>query len=178
MPPRKPLRLAFTTFPTYRQKLLCDIYNSTRCVMSFNPAKLVLVPHEWCVIMGPYEMLTLHCFHRPVKEGVRVTPEELRQYRDTHQYLGPGCLCPLLEPISEERVFREAAIYLSALGRYKGEWVAECAMSRCGYLGSSSQPFPHGAGAHTSHYSVPLERIYPKNGVPLKVFPLRGQSLN
>ena len=120
------------------QKLLCNIYNLTHCVMSFDSAKLVLVPHEWCIIMGLYDMLTLYCFHRPVKEGVHVTPEELCQHCDTHQYLGPGCLCPLLEPISEEQVFREVAIYLTVLGHYKGEWVAECVKSRWGYLGSSS----------------------------------------
>jgi hypothetical protein len=82
-------------------------------------------------------MLTSHYFHRPVKEGVRVPPDGLRQYRNTHQYLGPGCLCPLLEPISENLVFKEAAVYLSASGCYKGEYVAECAKSQCGYLGQS-----------------------------------------
>lgn len=86
---------------------------------------------------GLYDILTLHCFHRPVKERARVPPDELRRYRSTHQYLGPSCLCPLLEPISENPVFREAAIYLSTSGCYKGEYVAECAKNRCGYLGQS-----------------------------------------
>ncbi|KAM6503021.1 hypothetical protein JOM56_002998 [Amanita muscaria] len=102
--PGNPQPLAFTTFPTYRQKLLYDVQSSTCCVMSFDPAKLELIPHYW-----------------PVSEGARVPPAELRQYREAHQYLGPGCLCPLLEPLSEEPVFREAAIYLTWFGRYEGD---------------------------------------------------------
>ncbi|KAM6490167.1 hypothetical protein JOM56_014361 [Amanita muscaria] len=136
--PGNPQPLAFTTFPTYRQKLLYDVQSSTRCVMSFDPAKLELIPHYW-----------------PVSEGARVPPAELRQYREAHQYLGPGCLCPLLEPLSEEPVFREAAIYLTWFGRYEGEYIAECAKSQCRYL-------------------VPIERMFPLYGVPVKVFPLRG----
>ncbi|KAM6490847.1 hypothetical protein JOM56_013716 [Amanita muscaria] len=141
--PGNPKPLAFTTFPTYRQKLQYDVQSSTRCVLSFDPAKLELVPHYW-----------------PVSEGARVPPAELRQYREAHQYLGPGCLCPLLEPLSEEPVFREAAIYLTWFGRYEGEYVAECAK----------------ASAHVPHRPVPIERIFPLYGVPVKVYPLRGVS--
>ena len=67
-------------------------------------------------------------------------PSELCQYWSAHQYQGPGCLCPLLAPLSQKRVFTEAAIYLTILGLYKGEYVAQCAKSRCGYLGQSSPP--------------------------------------
>jgi hypothetical protein len=43
----------------------------------------------------------------------------------------------------------------------------------------SLQPSPDEASAHTYHYyPVPLERIYPEIGVPVKVFPLRGWSLD
>ena len=69
---------------------------------------------------------------------VRVTPDALRVYRENHQFLGPCCLCPLLQPLSQEPHYTEAAIYLPLRGRYKGEWVAECAEGRCGYLGRSS----------------------------------------
>jgi hypothetical protein len=134
--PGNPQLLTFTTFPTYRQKLLYDVYNSSRCVMSFDPAKLELVPHYWYVTMAA-KNIGPSCIHRPVSEGVRVPPAELRQYREAHQYLGPGCLCPLLEPLSEKQGFREAAIYITMLGCYQGEYVAECAKSRCGYLGRS-----------------------------------------
>jgi hypothetical protein len=114
-----------------------------------------------------------HFVHRPVSGGRRVPPAELRQYRETHQYLGPGCLCLLLEPLSEEPVFTEAAIYLTTFGRYGGEYIAECAKGRCGYLGQSS--FPTKKQVLTLHrHAVPFERIYSMYGVPVKIFPLRG----
>ena len=98
-----------------------------------------------CDGFGPTLLVCHHCFcsasmthsscHRPVSGGVCVLPSELRRYRATHQYLGPGCLCPLLEPLSKEPAFTEAAIYLTIIGRDQGEYVAECAKGRCGYLG-------------------------------------------
>ncbi|KAF8340244.1 hypothetical protein F5887DRAFT_1077042 [Amanita rubescens] len=91
----------------------------------------------------------------PIKDGARVPPDGLRQYRQTHEYLGPGCLCPLLERFSKKAPYKEAAMYLAIDGPYKGEYVAECAKHQCGYL-------------------VPIERIYPKKGVFLKTYPLRG----
>ncbi|KAF8337779.1 hypothetical protein F5887DRAFT_917812 [Amanita rubescens] len=91
----------------------------------------------------------------PINDGARVPPDGLRQYRQTHEYLGPGCLCPLLERFSKKAPYKEAAIYLAIDGPYKGEYVAECAKHQCGYL-------------------VPIERIYPKKGVFLKTYPLRG----
>jgi hypothetical protein len=164
------------TIPTYRQKLLHDIYKSTRCVLSFDPVKLELIPHYWHVTMAS-EIYWPDCFYRPVREGARVPPAELRRHREVHQYLGPGCLCPLLEPLNQEPVFREAAIYLTTFGRYEGEYVAECAKSECGYLGPSLFS-PMKRAAHAPHHPVPIERIYSMYGVPLKVFPLRGQFLN
>jgi len=66
-----------------------------------------------------------------------MSPAGLHKYCEICQYLGPGCLCPLLEPFSEEPIFTEAAIYLTTFGHYEGEYVAECARSHCGYLGQS-----------------------------------------
>ena len=68
---------------------------------------------------------------------MRVPPGELRHYRETHDYLAPGCLCPLLEPLRKKAVYKEASIYVAIGGRYKGEYIAECAEDRCGYLGQS-----------------------------------------
>jgi hypothetical protein len=80
-------------------------------------------------------LLTLRWFDRPVlPDGKRVPPDELYLHRETHQYIGPGCLCPLLEPLTAHK---EAAIYLAVNGLYPGEYVAECADDRCGYLGLS-----------------------------------------
>lgn len=122
------------------QKLLYAIKLS-RDIMSYDPAKQGLVVHHWHVVITTVTnyncLLTLRRFHRPVKpDGKRVPPDELRLYRETHQYLGPGCLCPLLEPLTE---YKEAAIYLTVDGLYKGEYVAECADDRCEYL--SQSPF-------------------------------------
>ena len=75
------------------------------------------------------------CLHRPVEGNERVRPDALHDYRKTHQFLGPCCLCPLLTPLSGESNFTEAAMYVPIFGRYAGEYVAECAKSRCGYLG-------------------------------------------
>jgi len=102
-----------------------------------------------------------------------VPPDELCLYRETHQYIGPGCLCLLLEPLTAHK---EAAIYLAVNGLYPGEYVAECADDRCGYLGLS--PFSGLDEASTNalaYHSVPLERIYPRRRVPEKAYPLRGQ---
>ena len=73
--------------------------------------------------------------HRPVEGNKRVRPDALHDYRKTNQFLGPCCLCPLLMPLSRESHFTEAAMYIPIFGRYAGEYVAECAKSRCGYLG-------------------------------------------
>ena len=62
----------------------------------------------------------------------------LHNYRKTHQFLGPCCLCSLLTPLREDSHFTEAAIYVPVFGRYAGEYVAECARSHCGYLGQLS----------------------------------------
>jgi hypothetical protein len=102
-----------------------------------------------------------------------VEPSELRNYRDTHQYCGPGCLCPLFEPLSRQPVFTEAAIYLTTIGRYKGEYVAECAKARCGYLGQSR--FPLEKQVLTPHWHpVPLERLYDRYEVPVVGYLPRG----
>jgi hypothetical protein len=70
-------------------------------------------------------------------DGARVPPGELLRYRETHDYRGPGCLCPLLEPLRKNAEYKEASIYLAIDGQYKGEYIAECAEDRCGYLGQS-----------------------------------------
>jgi len=66
-----------------------------------------------------------------------MSPVGLHKYHEICQYHGPGCLCPLLEPFSEEPVFTEAAIYLTTFGHYEGEYIAECARGCCRYLGQS-----------------------------------------
>ncbi|KAF8327321.1 hypothetical protein F5887DRAFT_924840 [Amanita rubescens] len=147
MMPSIPVPLSLST---YCQKLL-HVIKLNRCVTSYDPAKQGLVAHDWHVVITP----TAIKYDVPVlPDGKRVPPDELCLYRETHQYIGPGCLCPLLEPLTAHK---EAAIYLAVNGLYPGEYIAECADDRCGYL-------------------VPLERIYPRRRVPQKAYPLRDVS--
>ena len=82
-----------------------------------------------------FDHAKFHSLHRPVIGNRLVPPCDLRDHRDLHQFLGPSCLCPLLQPLGEEPVFQEAAIYMPVFGRYAGEHIAECTESRCGYIG-------------------------------------------
>jgi len=50
--PRSAQPLTLTTFPTHRQKMLHDVYNSTHCVLSLDRIKLELVPHHWYVFVA------------------------------------------------------------------------------------------------------------------------------
>jgi hypothetical protein len=74
--------------------------------------------------------------HRPVEGNKRVPPRKLKEYRESHDFLGPCCFCPL---VGEEKVYKEAIIDITLWGRFKGEYVAECAASenQCNYLGES-----------------------------------------
>ena len=55
---------------------------------------------------------------------------------ENHEFFNPSCLRALLKPQGKGEAprYTEAAIYLPLNGRYKGEWVAECAKGYCGYL--------------------------------------------
>jgi hypothetical protein len=72
---------------------------------------------------------------RPVDEDKRVEPGRLLEYREQHDFRTPLCLCPLLQTLSEEPTIMEAAILQKRSGTHVGEYVAECASRRCGYLG-------------------------------------------
>jgi len=134
--PGHPQPLMVTTVPTYRQILLNRVYNSTDVVWSLDPATLKLIKWHWCVAWN-LAAAPLIVVQRPVHARKRVVPSALRDYREYYQFLGPSCLCPLLQRVSEEPAFTEAAIYIPVFGRFAGEYVAECANSRCGYLGQS-----------------------------------------
>jgi hypothetical protein len=102
-----------------------------------------------------------------------VAPSALCEYREHHQFLGPSCLCPLLQRLIEEPVFTEAAIYIPVFGRYAGEYVAECASSRCGYLGQPPSLPKKAVRAYSA--PVPLQRVYQEANIPARAFPPRGK---
>ena len=111
------------------------------------------------------------CLHRPVRDHVRVMPEGLHQYR----YLGPRCLCPLFQQISNGLAFTEAVIYITKVEPYKGKYVTGCAKSRCGYLGQSPfSPTSLMVRVLMPFDLVLLERIYNRIGVQLKDYSPRG----
>ena len=101
-------------------------------------------------------------------------PKDLHQYCEVHQYLGPGCLCPLIEQTGNRPIFTEAAIYTTKVEPYKGKYVAGCAKSCCGYLGKS--PFSHllsRARAHTFQSSTTREDVYEGRGSVEGLLPVR-----
>lgn len=70
---------------------------------------------------------------RPALNGARIDPSDLHEYRQSHQLLGPCCLCPFISEAQPD--FVEAAIYLAPTGPNAGYYVASCARDECGYLG-------------------------------------------
>jgi len=141
--PRHQLRLSFPKVPTMQQHLLSAIQVDTLCTLpraqNTFPGDFLLVCHDLLT-----SAVCFSCLHRPVHGTEHVTQDAWHIYHKNHQFLGPCCLCPLLQPLSQESRYTEAAIYLPLRGCYKGEWVAECAEGRCGYLGrSSSSPKPN-----------------------------------
>ncbi|KAF8233241.1 hypothetical protein L208DRAFT_1267589 [Tricholoma matsutake] len=118
--------LTSTTIPIYHEILLFELQKSTHCVKTFDPTGLSLT--------------NIDLDHVPpliVCTGLWISPDMLHNYHESHQFLGPCCLCLLFAPVRKEPTFTEAAIYIPVTGCYQGEYVAECAKSWCSYLGQS-----------------------------------------
>jgi hypothetical protein len=64
-------------------------------------------------------------------------------------------------------------MYIPVFGRYAGEYVAECANSRCGYLGQSLSLLKKAVSVYSG--PVPLQRIYQAANIPARAFPPRGK---
>lgn len=73
--------------------------------------------------------------------GGRLTPDQLLAYRQTHAFQAPCCLCASLDP---NHRYTETTIVVKKNGEFVGEYVAECALNACGYLGMSE--FFHASG--------------------------------
>ncbi|KAF9230625.1 hypothetical protein BU15DRAFT_83399 [Melanogaster broomeanus] len=94
----------------------------------------------------------LELWYWPVLEGgTRVAPDNLTGHRQTHEFLGPGCLC---SSQSIDRSFTEALIFMVTTGMHAGQWVAACAARRCKYW-------------------IFLEKLYNKQGLPLRAYSRR-----
>ena len=66
--------------------------------------------------------------------GGRLTPDQLLGYRETHAFHAPCCLCASLDP---DHGYTETTIVVKNSGEFVGEYVAECVLNVCGYLGMS-----------------------------------------
>jgi hypothetical protein len=78
---------------------------------------------------------------RPINEaGERVTPSDLHEYRASHEFQGPCCLCAseLSQGLNAETAYTEASIFVPAEGKFAGEYVAACAQGDCRYWGKLS----------------------------------------
>ncbi|KAH6891955.1 hypothetical protein BKA70DRAFT_1233750 [Coprinopsis sp. MPI-PUGE-AT-0042] len=87
--------------------------------------------------------------------GRRVPPSDLEDHRRTHRFRAPSCLCAYLdrEHYTESSIgVVHVPMKLASASSLNGEYTAECATGRCGYL-------------------VCLERFY-----VLPVLPVRGYS--
>src|ERR1700722_19095520 len=71
---------------------------------------------------------------RPINHvGECVTPSDLNDHHRSHQFLGPGCLCSLMD--MDQPPFVECALYQSTASCFSGKYVASCAQDICGYFG-------------------------------------------
>lgn len=90
-----------------------------------------------------YYALWLRCFYsllllRPVLRDfqrirTRLPPDQLLLHRQTHLFRAPCCFCASLNEFGDEYI--ETKIYVASQGKYSGEYIAECALKYCGYLG-------------------------------------------
>ncbi|KAF8227639.1 hypothetical protein L208DRAFT_1295670 [Tricholoma matsutake] len=154
--PGHPQPLTVTTALTYWQILLNKVYNSTNVIWSLEPATLKLTKWHW-----------------PIHARKCIALGTLCEHPEHYQFLGPSCLCLLLQQVSEDPVFTEAAIYILVFGCYAGEYVAECANGRCRYIGQSPSILKNAVSVYSG--PVPLQRLYQVVGIPVQMFPPQGK---
>lgn len=101
-------------------------------------AALWSITGEYSPPNHPYTRLYSLFPYRPVLRTnysilARITPEGLRAHRQTHVFRAPCCFCASLEPFGHD--YMETCVYVATEGEYLGEYVAECALKHCGYIG-------------------------------------------
>ncbi|KAJ3505634.1 hypothetical protein NMY22_g17511 [Coprinellus aureogranulatus] len=117
----------------------------------------------------------------------RVAPSDLEGHRRTHHFRGPCCLCALLD--GEEYTESQISI-VEVLSKdedrnrhcvINGEFVAQCARQRCGYLRKPSPVVLVRCLVMSSNMfclqSVCLERFYTQPDVALKLYDRRATPL-
>jgi hypothetical protein len=117
-------------------------------------------------------MLT-HINFRPVNgAGERVTPTGLQEFRKSHEFRAPCCLCAC-QAIGGG--YTESAVYIAEEGPNFGKYVAGCASRQCGYLGKSClQCVWAGIPDYClPAYQVCIENMYEKAGLLMRKYPIR-----
>ena len=77
--------------------------------------------------------------HVQTAAGGRLPPDQLLTHRQTHAFTTPCCLCASIEGYQG---YTETAIVVSDKGQYVSEYLAECMIKLCGYMG---EPYPSDA---------------------------------
>ncbi|PIL33146.1 hypothetical protein GSI_04596 [Ganoderma sinense ZZ0214-1] len=120
--------------------LIETVTNERECVLQFDGERLALRSWLW-----PQE-----------RSGALIAPENLREYRSSHNFLGPGCFCPALSSMTTPG-FVEAAI----LQRGNSGFVAMCSTDSCGYLVFLSRVFERANMPTATYRKRDVESIEP-----------------
>lgn len=111
-------------------------------------------------------------FHRPIADtGERVPPSDLSNYRVTHEFQGPYCLCAC-DAIGTD--YTESMICVIVGGQFSGEYVASCATETCGYSSKSDLVHAWKCIWYTS-LKVLMERMYMRIGLLVKRYAFQGK---
>ena len=88
--------------------------------------------------LRPVMPYRLDCDHFQTAAGGCLPPDRLLMHRQTHAFKAPCCLCASVDP---DLGYTEMAIVVSDRGEFVSEYVAECVIKLCRYLGESYGPF-------------------------------------
>jgi hypothetical protein len=104
-------------------------------ILHYDAQAQALRPWYWYVDAGnSITGFDVNSHPRPLKQsGERVPPSEFGDYRATHAFTTPSCLCA-----QSGSVQVESSVDVTMEDPYRGEYVAGCALGRCDYLGEST----------------------------------------
>ena len=178
---RTPQPLGVAVVPTLRQQLLHAIHTSTHCILSFDPTSSThsLITYYWSVMQIMFAAWHVSTFVQ-ARWGERAR-ETWRVARLSPNSSIPWTVLPM--PAADAAQWR-VSLHRSSPVR-TGVWTFRWWV--CGWVCQESMRlyrlviiFSEDIQKWLSYYRrpVPLERIYPKVGVPLRRFPTRGQLPN
>lgn len=114
------------------------IQTTKSCVLEWDNVNKCLQAWFWCVLpflFNDCNNRTLISLSRPVEDGQRVAPSEFNEYRRSHDFRNPACLCSAHE--LDPNHVAESAVFMVRSGTLSGEYVAACARGVCKYWGES-----------------------------------------